>query len=220
MCFSMLEFSFSSDDSELAAHAADDCAPSAGYCNVICGPSVHSCAAPSFMMTLITSANARTPEECTHQTHKDRRFILQDCIGQQEGVQQTRARIRRKTQDSARSEYARAVSASTKFSTVCSWTGWRRIHTGFKNSSWKSTCSSASDLPKSLGIINSFRSPTEYMSPYCTNILVRIDLFFRWERNTKSRYWMKDSTTKRIWIANLELARRADQLSRAHSQET
>jgi hypothetical protein len=31
---------------------------------------------------------------------------------------------------------------------------------------------------------------------------------------------MKDSTTKRKWIANLELARRADQLSRAHSQET
>ncbi len=220
MCFSMLEFSFSSDDSELAAHAADDCAPSAGYCNVICGPSVYSCAAPSFMMTLITSANARTPEECTHSDSQGSTFYPSRLYRQQEGVP-TRARIRRKTQASARSEYPRAVSVSTKFSTVCFSTCWRRIHTGFKNSSWKSTCSSASNLPKSLGIINSFRSPTEYMSPYCTNIiLVRIDLFFRWETNTKSRYWMKDSTTKRKWIANLELARRADQLSRAHSQET
>lgn len=43
----------------------------------------------------------------------------------------------------------------------------------------KVQCSSASDLPKSLGIINSFRSTTEYMSPYCTNVLVRIDVIFR-----------------------------------------
>lgn len=216
MCFSLLDFSLSSDDSELAAHAADDCAPSTGYCDDICGPSVYSCAAPSFMMTLITSANARTPEECTHQTHKDWRFIPWRLYRQQEGVQ-TGA----DTPEDTRQCKVRICQGRISLHQI----QYRLFFNLLKKNPQR--LQEFTESPR-------VRRHQIFLKTYASSILFvlqHVAILHKYSCQNRPLLSMREKHKKkvlneglhngeRIWIANLELARRADQLSRAHSQET